>query len=254
VRLCVNGSRPYPRRLPNIKAALIVSVLLTVVLGYWLVERTDFGQRSNVLAVVGAKPVTVMAFSAAFSLSALPAGWYHRRFVSRAAMDVRAVQRNGGFVAQCQTHNSASMLVRYIDADIAQHPFFEWRWMVEDGIESPLDERSKEGDDHPIRLFLRFADAGGATRAMEVIWANVHLQAGEWKYLGRFPHFVANGGVANLGRWHDERVDLRDLYRSAWGGARGIRLTEVALFCDSDETGDATSAYVQYVRLEPNGF
>ena len=63
-----------------------------------------------------------------------------------------------------------------------------WRWYIELPIRSPLDERTREGDDHPARLFLRFATDDGEKRAMEVIWGN-RLKLGEYKYIGGFPHF-----------------------------------------------------------------
>jgi hypothetical protein len=38
-------------------------------------------------------------------------------------------------------------------------------WGSSKSIRSPLDERTREGDDHPARLFLRFAtDRGGEAR------------------------------------------------------------------------------------------
>src|SRR6516165_1274523 len=53
--------------------------------------------------------------------------------------------------------------------------------------------RVGEGDDHPARLFLRFATDRGEKRAMEVIWGN-RLKPGDYKYIGGFPHFVADAG------------------------------------------------------------
>jgi hypothetical protein len=218
-------------------------------IGYWAAERMGIGHRSNVLEVTGSNPVTAMSFSNDFSPTQLPPGWHHRRFLSRTPMDLSVVEKEGVPVLRCHTQDSASILTRYINAELARHPRLEWRWLVEDGIDSLLDERTEEGDDHPIRLFLRFIDASNEERAMEIIWGNVHLKSGEWKYLGSFPHYVANGGVTKLGHWHDESIDLRNLYRKSWGDAFGVRLTEIALFCDSDETGDATTAYLQHVRL-----
>jgi hypothetical protein len=75
------------------------------------------------------------------------------------------------------------------------------------------------------------------------------LVSGDWKYLKTFwggqgfPHYTARGGQANVGRWHDERVDLRALYRKQWGDPAGARLVEVALFCDTDQTGASSVAY-----------
>ena len=67
--------------------------------------------------------------------------------------------------------------------------------------------------------------------------------------IGSFSHYVANGGRENLGRWHDEVVDLTDIYRTLWGDPAGARMTDIALFCDSDETGGETLAYVADVRV-----
>jgi hypothetical protein len=245
----MNGDSVRSRFNRLVLAVLTLTVITAAVLGYWAAERIGFGHRANVLEVAGPNPVTIMAFSSAFSVATLPAGWHHRRFLSRTAMDLRVVENEGASVLRCATQNSASMLVRDIDAELTRHPHLEWRWLVEDGIDSPIDERTEAGDDHPIRLFLRFVDADGEQNAMEIIWANVHLRTGEWKFLGSFAHYVANGGVSRQGRWHDESVDLRDLYRKTWGDVSAVRLTEIALFCDSDETGDATTAYLQHIRL-----
>jgi hypothetical protein len=74
-------------------------------------------------------------------------------------------------------------------------------------IRSPLDECTREGDDHPARLFLRFVTDRGEKRAMEVIWGN-RLKPGEYKYIGGFPHFVADAGKERTDRWLDEKIDL----------------------------------------------
>ena len=87
-----------------------------------------------------------------------------------------------------ETDDSASMLFRHVDIDLADYPMLAWRWYIELPIRSPLDERTREGDDHPARLFLRFVTDRGEKRAMEVIWGN-RLKPGEYKYIGGFPHF-----------------------------------------------------------------
>ena len=99
-----------------------------------------------------------------------------------------------------------------------------WRWYVELPIRSPRDERTREGDDHPARLFLRFLTDRGEKRAMEVIWGN-RLKAGDYKFIGGFPHFVADGGDDRVGRWLDEKIDLARIYgrmrrRRTWSISR----------------------------------
>ena len=106
-----------------------------------------------------------------------------------------------------ETRDSASMLFRQVDIDLAAYPMLAWRWFIELQINSPLDECTREGDDHPARLFLRFITDPGEKRAMEVIWGN-RLKPGDYKYIGGFPHFVADAGDDRVGRWLDERIDL----------------------------------------------
>jgi hypothetical protein len=38
---------------------------------------------------------------------------------------------------------------------LAAYPVLAWRWYIELPIRSPPDERTREGDDHPARLFLK---------------------------------------------------------------------------------------------------
>ncbi|HEY0523269.1 MAG TPA: DUF3047 domain-containing protein, partial [Stellaceae bacterium] len=125
-----------------------------------------------------------------------------------------------------------------------------WRWYVERPIDSPIDERTHDGDDHPARIFLTFAGPGDARKSMEIIWGNKVLHAGDTKVIGGFPHYVANGGNENVGRWHAEHVDLRELTHRFWPDQSFDRLIDVALFCDSDETHTASVAYFADVKLE----
>jgi Protein of unknown function (DUF3047) len=131
----------------------------------------------------------------------------------------------------------------------AAYPMLAWRWYIELPIRSPLDERTREGDDHPARLFLRFVTDRGEKRAMEVIWSN-RLKPGEYKYIGDFPHFVADAGDDRAGRWLDERIDLARVYSEIWKDAAPAHLVDIAVFCDSDDTHTASISYFDYVRLE----
>jgi len=54
---------------------------------------------------------------------------------------------------------------------------------------------------------------------MEIIWGN-KLKAGDYKYVDRFPHYVADGGDDKIGQWLREEVDLQDSLSShlaGWG-------------------------------------
>ena len=128
-------------------------------------------------------------------------------------------------------------------------PTLAWHRYIGLPIRSPLDARTREGDDHPARLFLRFLTDRGDKRTMEVIWVN-RLNPSEYKYIGGFPHFVADAGDDRVGRWLDEKINLARVYAEIWKDAAPAHLVAVAVFCDSDDTHTASISYFAYVRLE----
>jgi hypothetical protein len=214
------------------------------------------GQPRNVLVADGSPSLAVMDFRRPLALDSLPDGWRHRTFFGTDPMRISFVSKQGRPSIRLATHNSGSMLYRFTDLSLDQYPRLGWDWFVEQPIASDLDETTKAGDDHPARLYLKFRSATREAHAMEIIWGNRKLRTGDWKYLesfwsrSPFPHYVARGGDENAGRWHDESVDLRALYRKNWGDPSGATLQEVALFCDTDATGAPSVAFFSAVRVE----
>ena len=206
-------------------------------------------QCGEVLKPNGGPVVTVMDFGRSFPLDPLPSGWQLRKFWTRSPMTMTFAVKDGVPSMRFETHDSASMLFRHVDIDLGAYPMLAWRWYIELPIRSTLDERTREGDDHPARLFLRFLTDRGDKRAMEVIWGN-RLKPGDYKYIGGFPHFVADAGDDRVGRWLDERTDLARVYAEIWKDAAPAHLVDIAVFCDSDDTHTASISYFAYVRLE----
>jgi hypothetical protein len=225
--------------------ALIVIVVAGAVT-YWVVRPPE---RVNQLTADGSTAVSVMDFSMPMAFDPPPAGWFHRTFWTRRAASFSLAQTGGKAALRVGTDNSASMLVRFVDIDLAEYPLLSWRWLIEKPINSAVDERTDEGDDHPARLFIAFRNAAGERRALEIIWGNRILKRGDVKFRGSFPHYVANGGNENVGRWHDEQVDLLGLFKRFWPNDSPGRVTDVAVFCDSDETGTSSVSYFADIRL-----
>ena len=98
-------------------------------------------------------------------------------------------------------------------------------------------------------FFFGSQPTAARTALMEVIWGN-RLRPRDYKYIGSFPHFVADAGDDRVGRWLDERIDLARVYAEIWKDAAPVHLVDVAVFCDSDDTHTASISYFAYVRLE----
>lgn len=232
--------------LKRIATGLVVLTVIATGLVYWMKRSPT---RENVLTATAGESVTVMDFSRPFPMDPPPPGWFHREFLTIDPVDFTFTVKEDTPALRVATDNSASMLFRFVDIDLDDFPVLRWRWFVEMGIDSEIDERTDEGDDHPARLFLTFMGDDGERHSMEIIWGNRHLKAGDEKLLGTFPHFVANGGEENMGRWHAEEIDLLQLYRRYFDQTGGARLIDIAIFCDSDETGTKSVSYFADVRL-----
>ena len=220
---------------------LAVGAVLALAAGARLLTLPDLPQ--NALLAQGQAEVTLMDFTKPFAPDAPPPGWTQHKFWTRPAMQVSFVTKDNVPALRCETKGGGSILGRWTDIDLTAYRKLTWRWFVETPLASPLDERTPAGDDHPIRWFLGFVDTEGGPHHAEIIWGNKVLARGDWKVLGTFVHYVADGGDANIGVWRDESADLITIYRKASGRTDTPRLTQLAIFCDSDDTGGHTVAY-----------
>jgi hypothetical protein len=151
-------------------------------------------------------------------------------------------EEEGARVLRCTTNNSASILARDTKISVDGLPILSWRWKVTQPIESDVDEATENGDDHPLRLFLRFSNEEGEIRGTEIIWSNKKYTPGDYKIIGSFYHYVANGLNENTQQWHNQTVDLRQLYRDI-GGTGAATLETLGFFCDSDNTGARSDGF-----------
>jgi len=105
---------------------LIVGIALVAAVG--LISWHFFGEQGEVLKPDGGPVVTVMDFGQSFPLDPLPSGWWHRKFWTRSPMTMAFAVKEGVPSMRFETHDSASMLFRYVDIDLAAYPMLAWRW------------------------------------------------------------------------------------------------------------------------------
>lgn len=229
--------------------ARLLDCIASLVTAFSLSACVGAGNRGAALVPQGEPEVVIMDFARPPTLKPLPDGWYHRKFWTRTPLEMSLGTKDGVPAIRLETRASASMLLRTVDIDLEQYPILTWHWYIERPIEAAASELTREGDDHPARIFITFRTAAGEARSMEIIWGNKLLKAGDIKYLGTFPHYAANGGAANVGRWQAEIVDLLALYRRFWPDAAPAHVTDIGLFCDSDETGTSSIAWFADLRM-----
>ena len=99
---------------------LIGAVALSAVAG--VIGWHFFDRRGEVLKPNGGPVVTVMDFGQNFPLDPLPSGWRHRKFWTRSPMSMSFTVKDGVPSMRFETHDSASMLFRHVDIDLATYP------------------------------------------------------------------------------------------------------------------------------------
>lgn len=201
-------------------------------------------------AADGAPQITLVDEN--FQMDPLSDGWAHRTFLGTPPTRYSVETIDDRHVVRCETHNAGSILARHTRIDLSAYPIMSWSWKIERPIENSLDEESEEGDDHPARFFLKFEEDDGKKRGAEIIWSNKKYAPGEFKIIGNFYHYVANGLPENAGTWYDQRVNLMQLYKDIGGRAAAPKLTVLGFFCDSDNAGGDSLAYFAKVTLSKN--
>lgn len=197
-------------------------------------------------------------------------GWQSLSLGDAEPTQYSLVRDGGGVVVKAEADDSASGLIRRVDADPAQFPVMEWRWKVE-GTVPGGNVRRKGGDDYPARIYvtfdydpddLSFGDrlkyralrALGydeiPVRALNYIWAN---RANETEIVpNAFTDWVqmvpVSSGEAGVGEWQSLRRNIVEDYREAFG-EEPPAINGIAIMTDADNTGNAATAYFGDIKL-----
>lgn len=238
----------------RIFAYAVASLAILAITGYVTFQKLTSPPPPVNPVLAGTSPtITLMDFTTPPSLDPLTSGWWHKTFLTRPAMKISFVEKATVKSLRCETNGSGSIFGRFTDIDLGQFPNLQWSWLIEQPVIAAVPETEHKGDDHPARLLIQFADSEKAQHHMEIIWSNGAFKPGQWKYIGSFPHYVANGGNAtsgeNTNHWFSEKLNLLDLYKTATKRTDTPRLSNIAIFCDTDDTGTKSTAYFGNVTL-----
>jgi hypothetical protein len=171
--------------------------------------------------------------------------WERRSFQGETSY--RIVERDGITALEATADGSASALYRRLTIDLRQTPWLHWRWKVAATFGPDLDERAREGDDYPARIYVvrRGGLAFWRTRALNYVWASARPIGDRWPnaYAGRNVQMWAlDSGEARVGQWVSHSRDLRADWRAAFGEDI-VTLDGLALMTDADDTGGSARAW-----------
>jgi hypothetical protein len=177
-------------------------------------------------------------------------------------------------VLRAASRASASGLIYTNTFNVARSPILKWRWKT-DTVYAKGNALRKDGDDYPIRIYVVFKydprRAGLGTRAkyglakklygeypphssLNYIWANrpQDKRILTSPYTGRSKMVVMRAGSKDVGRWVEEQVNILDDYRAAFGEDPPAEAS-LAVMSDSDNTGEAAVAYIDFIEIRGEG-
>ena len=210
------------------------------------------------------------AFSSA-ALDSLPPAWKPFRLARfKKPTDYRLVPLEGTVALRATADSSASGLRHDVAADPREYPWLTWKWKVPE-LNGAANNTLAHVEDSPARVVVVFeggrdklppdeqinydlAKAMGGNElpyaTLMYIWEN-HLPEGAiitHHFSTRIKMIVAGSGRKDLGAWHEERVNVLEDYRRAFG-EEPPHVKAVGIMSDSDNTGGRTVAYYGDIRF-----
>lgn len=143
------------------------------------------------------------------------------------------------------SQGAASGLYREIRVDLTRTPWLNWSWRV-DKVLNGIDERSKEGDDYPARVYV--VVSGGAafwkTRSLVYVWSSNQPVGATWNnaFTDNARVMALRSGAKGAGRWVNEKRDIRADFRQLFGEDIAA-IDAVALMTDTDNSGQSATAW-----------
>jgi Protein of unknown function (DUF3047) len=215
-----------------------------------------------------AAPAPIVTIPAAPDLQA--AGW--RELEVKGKPKNRFVGHPDGSI-EVISSSSVSRLYRPIDVDLDVTPVLTWRWRVDEPV-PPTDLTQKGEDDTAITLYVGFTwDPDEASFTERLMRPVIEAYAGKdapgrvlaYVFGGDHPrgavvaspHLRSAGAVRVLrpadsptGQWFEERVDLVQDYREAFGEDPPDPV-QIAISADTDDTRSTSRGFVQGLAFVP---
>ena len=219
----------------------------------------------------GGPAVEVGTFSTAPEGTVAPSGWKPLTFKKIPKQTQYRLIKDGDItVVKAVSDASASGLTKEVRIDPREYPILRWRWKV-DNLLQRSNVRRKDGDDYPARLYVTFEydpekvpfskklkyKAGRALfgdipiAALNYIW-ETSTPVGtiiDNAYTDFAQMIVVESGAQNVGRWVDERRNLYDDYKAAFGEEPPF-INGVAIMTDTDNTKERATAYYGDIVFE----
>jgi len=171
---------------------------------------------------------------------------------------------------KAESNSSASAIICQKEFNVYEFPKVRWRWKVSN-VYAKGDEKSKAGDDYPLRIYIIFKyDPDAASFGQRIRYGIAKTFYGEypphsslnyiWANKKHAERFITNAfvdeakmvlleaGPEKVGTWIGEEIDILDDYQKAFE-AKPPATASIAIMNDSDNTGERSASFVDYIEI-----
>jgi len=179
-------------------------------------------------------------------------------------------QDGADHVLKAESNSSASGIVYQKEFNVHEYPKARWRWKVSN-VYAKGDEKSKAGDDYPIRIYIIFKyDPDAASFGQRIKYGLAKTIYGEYPPHSSLNYIWANkkhaeriitnpfaddakmvlleAGPEKVGKWIEEDIYILDDYQKAFG-TKPPAIASIAIMNDSDNTGERSESFVDYIEI-----
>jgi len=161
------------------------------------------------------------------------------------------VSEQGISVLRGSTSGEASLLYRKHQIDLKNTPWLNWSWKV-DGIFSGHNEKSRQGDDFPARLYIVFRTGflPWETLALNYVWSSSTPIGSLWlsPYTDKSAMIAVQSGSEKTGLWTHQRRNVVHDFKTAFG-LDVDAIDGYAVMVDGDNTGSSATSWFGNIRF-----
>jgi hypothetical protein len=168
-----------------------------------------------------------------------PVGWKPRKDEGKS---VYSVQEEGGRrFLRAVAKGLGIQAAKEHEWDPAEYPVLAWSWRPRQFADGS-DERTAKTNDSALAVYVVWPHSSVTVRSLKYVWsavAPVGTRVDSSKGLTKVR--VVRSGKEADGKWVDERVNIVEDYRRAFGGSEVPKAAGIAVLTDADDTKSSAS-------------
>lgn len=170
-------------------------------------------------------------------------GWEERSFVGNTMYEL--LNENGTNILKATTISAASVLYKEGDIDLTKTPWLDWTWRINSTYQN-IDERTKEGDDFPARLYVvaKIGFLPWETIAMNYVWSSHQPVNSAWAnpYTKKTMMVAVQSGEQEADQWVSQKRNVVDDFKQYFN-VDVKKLSGYAVMVDGDNSLQSGTAY-----------